>query len=117
MEKKQVYLDVTHLEEKTLHKLEAILEIYQKFTGENPRKVPMKIFPAVHYSMGGMWVDWPATGDEDRFSRYRQMTNLTGLLLLVNVNFNIMEQIGWGPILFYHVYTVVWLLLTKSFFI
>lgn len=77
--KKQVYLDLTHLEEKTLHKLEAILEIYQKFTGENPREVPMKIFPAVHYTMGGMWVDWPATGDDDRFERYRQMTNITGL--------------------------------------
>ena len=77
--KKQVYLDVTHLDEKTLHKLESILEIYQKFTGEDPRKVPMKIFPAVHYTMGGMWVDWPATGDDDRFDRYRQMTNLTGL--------------------------------------
>lgn len=77
--KRQVYLDLTHLEEKTLHKLESILEIYQKFTGEDPRKVPMKIFPAVHYTMGGMWVDWPATGDSDRFERYRQMTNITGL--------------------------------------
>jgi succinate dehydrogenase / fumarate reductase flavoprotein subunit len=77
--KKQVYLDLTHLDEKALHKLESILEIYQKFTGEDPRKVPMKIFPAVHYTMGGMWVDWPATGDEDRFSRYRQMTNIKGL--------------------------------------
>ncbi len=77
--KKQVYLDVTHLNEKALHKLESILEIYQKFTGEDPRKVPMKIFPAVHYTMGGMWIDWPATGDEDRFTRYRQMTNIKGL--------------------------------------
>lgn len=77
--KKQVYLDLTHLDEKTMHKLESILDIYQKFTGENPRKVPMKIFPAVHYTMGGMWIDWPATGDEDRFTRYRHMTNLTGL--------------------------------------
>lgn len=77
--KKQVYLDLTHLPEKTIHKLESILEIYQKFTGEDPRKVPMKIFPAVHYTMGGMWIDWPATGDDDRFERYRQMTNLEGL--------------------------------------
>ncbi len=38
----------------------------------------MKIFPAVHYSMGGAWVDWPAAGDPDRFERYRQMTNLPG---------------------------------------
>jgi len=76
--KKQVYLDLTHLPEKTLHKLEAILEIYEKFTGEDPRKVPMKIFPAVHYTMGGAWVDWPAADDEDREERFRQMTNIPG---------------------------------------
>jgi len=74
----QVYLDVTHLPEETLHKLEAILEIYHKFTGEDPRKVPMKIFPAVHYSMGGAWVDWPASDDPDRNTRFRQMTNIEG---------------------------------------
>ncbi len=77
--KKQVYLDLTHLDEKTHHKLEAILDIYQKFTGDDPRKVPMKIFPAVHYTMGGIWVDWPATGDADRMERYRHMTNIPGL--------------------------------------
>jgi succinate dehydrogenase / fumarate reductase flavoprotein subunit len=38
----------------------------------------MKIFPAVHYSMGGAWVDWPAADDPDRWNRYRQMTNLPG---------------------------------------
>ena len=74
----QVYLDMTHLPEKTLHKVESVLEIYQKFTGEDPRKVPMKIFPAVHYSMGGAWVDWPAADDPDRMSRFRQMTNIPG---------------------------------------
>lgn len=74
----QVYLDVTQLPQEKLHKLESILEIYEKFTGEDPRKVPMKIFPAVHYSMGGAWVDWPAVEDSDRFDRYRQMTNLPG---------------------------------------
>ncbi|NGX55662.1 MAG: Fumarate reductase flavoprotein subunit [Chlamydiae bacterium] len=73
-----VYLDVTHLPEETLQKLEAILDIYVKFSGEDPRKVPMKIFPAVHYSMGGAWVDWPAADDPDRMSRYRQMTNIEG---------------------------------------
>ncbi len=73
-----VYLDVTHLPEETLQKLEAILEIYVKFSGEDPRKVPMKIFPAVHYSMGGAWIDWPAADDPDRMSRYRQMTNIEG---------------------------------------
>jgi succinate dehydrogenase / fumarate reductase flavoprotein subunit len=74
----QVYLDITELPEEKKHKLEAVLEIYQKFTGEDPRTVPMKIFPAVHYSMGGAWVDWPAADAPDRFSRFRQMTNLKG---------------------------------------
>lgn len=74
----QVYLDVSHLSEERKHKLEAILEIYKKFTGEDPRKVPMRIFPAVHYSMGGGWVDWPAVDDPDRHSRFRQMTNIPG---------------------------------------
>lgn len=74
----QVYLDVTHLPEATLHKLDSVLEIYSQFTGENPHKVPMRIFPAVHYSMGGAWVDWPAVDDSDRESRYRHMTNLLG---------------------------------------
>ncbi len=74
----QVYLDVSHLSPEKKHKLESILEIYQKFTGEDPRKVPMRIFPAVHYSMGGGWVDWPAADDPDRETRFRQMTNLKG---------------------------------------
>lgn len=74
----QVYLDVSHLSPEKIHKLESILEIYQKFTGEDPRKVPMRIFPAVHYSMGGGWVDWPAADDPDRDTRFRQMTNLKG---------------------------------------
>lgn len=74
----QVYLDVTHLPEKTLHKLEAVLDIYRKFTGFNPRKIPMKIFPAVHYSMGGAWVDYPSCDDDDRMERFRHMTNLPG---------------------------------------
>ncbi|MDP1608241.1 MAG: succinate dehydrogenase flavoprotein subunit [Chlamydiales bacterium] len=76
--KSQVYLDVTHLPPEKLHKLEAILEIYQKFMGTDPRKTPMKIYPAVHYTMGGAWVDWPAADDPDRWTRYRQMTNLVG---------------------------------------
>ncbi|WP_020153749.1 succinate dehydrogenase flavoprotein subunit [Caldibacillus debilis] len=63
-----VYLDVSHLDPKELDvKLGGIIEIYEKFMGEDPRKVPMKIFPAVHYSMGGLWVD------------YDQMTNIPGL--------------------------------------
>ena len=75
----QVFLDVSHLSEEKLRKISSILEIYKKFTGDDPAKVPMKIFPAVHYSMGGAWVDWPAAEDPDRFDRYRQMTNIPGL--------------------------------------
>jgi succinate dehydrogenase / fumarate reductase flavoprotein subunit len=53
-----VYLDVTHLSRETLdRKLEGILEIYEKFCGVDPRKEPMKVFPAMHYTMGGIWVN------------------------------------------------------------
>ncbi|MWC26814.1 succinate dehydrogenase flavoprotein subunit [Paenibacillus sp. MMS18-CY102] len=63
-----VYLDLSHKDPKELDvKLGGIIEIYEKFVGDDPRKLPMKIFPAVHYSMGGMWVD------------YNQMTNVPGL--------------------------------------
>lgn len=63
-----VYLDLTHKDPKELDvKLGGILEIYEKFTGDDPRKVPMKIFPGVHYSMGGLWVD------------INQATNIPGL--------------------------------------
>ncbi len=76
--KSQVFLDVSHLSKEKQYKLDAVLDIYQKFTGVDPRKMPMKIFPAVHYSMGGAWVDWPAADDSDRMQRFRQMTNLPG---------------------------------------
>jgi succinate dehydrogenase / fumarate reductase flavoprotein subunit len=78
----QVYLDVSHLSDEKKKKLAAILDIYEKFTGENARKVPMRIFPAVHYSMGGAWVDWPAADDPDRYTRYRQMTNIPGCFVI-----------------------------------
>ncbi|MDE3047719.1 MAG: FAD-binding protein, partial [Verrucomicrobiota bacterium] len=76
--KMQVHLDVTHLPPEIHHKLDSVLDIYQKFTGENPRKKPMKICPGVHYTMGGAWVDWPSADDPDRLERFRQMTNLPG---------------------------------------
>ncbi len=76
--KLQVYLDVTHLPPETHQKLDSVLEIYHKFTGDDPRKKPMKICPGVHYTMGGAWVDWPAADDPDRWERFRQMTNLKG---------------------------------------
>ncbi|WP_438016765.1 succinate dehydrogenase flavoprotein subunit [Sorangium sp. So ce315] len=57
----EVYLDLTHKDEKFLRaKLAGILEIYEKFAGTDPYKSPMKVFPAVHYSMGGLWVDYEA---------------------------------------------------------
>src|SRR5947199_6308714 len=52
-----VYLDVSHLDPIMLErKVGGVLEIYEKFVGEDPTKVPMKIFPGMHYSMGGIWV-------------------------------------------------------------
>jgi succinate dehydrogenase / fumarate reductase flavoprotein subunit len=64
-----VYLDVTHIPRETLdRKLEGILEIYEKFLGVNPRTEPMKVFPAMHYTMGGIWVN-----GED------QATNVSGI--------------------------------------
>lgn len=63
-----VYLDLTHIDRETLNrKLEGILEIYEKFVGDDPRDTPMKIFPGMHYTMGGLWVD------------FNQMTNIPGV--------------------------------------
>jgi succinate dehydrogenase / fumarate reductase flavoprotein subunit len=53
-----VYLDVTHIPRETLdRKLEGILEIYEKFIGVDPRVEPMKVFPGMHYTMGGIWIN------------------------------------------------------------
>ncbi|MGH9503899.1 MAG: succinate dehydrogenase flavoprotein subunit [Terriglobales bacterium] len=66
--KPMVYLDLTHIDRKVLdRKLEGILEIYEKFVGDDPRDTPMKIFPGMHYTMGGMWVD------------FTQATNISGI--------------------------------------
>jgi succinate dehydrogenase / fumarate reductase, flavoprotein subunit len=66
--KPMVYLDLTHIDRKILdRKLEGILEIYEKFVGDDPRDVPMKIFPGMHYTMGGLWVD------------FTQATNVPGI--------------------------------------
>jgi len=86
----QVYLDITQLHkdrggpftrEQINDKLEGVLEIYEKFMREDPITVPMRIYPAVHYTMGGLWVDYALNGDgswnvdEPR----NQMTNIAGL--------------------------------------
>ena len=64
-----VYLDISHIDPKILEeKLKGIIEIYEKFVGEEPSKVPMRVFPAVHYTMGGIYID------------SRQMSNVPGIL-------------------------------------
>src|SRR6187431_1779104 len=53
-----------------------LFDMYEKITGENPYEVPMRIYPAVHYTMGGLWVD------------YELMTNIKGLYSLGEANFS-----------------------------
>ena len=77
-----VYLDLTHISRSELdRKLGGILEIYEKFQGVDPREVPMKIFPAVHYSMGGLWADYERTaeGGLQPGSPINQQTNIPNL--------------------------------------
>src|ERR1700688_1722354 len=53
-----VYLDVSHIDRETFDRqLEGILESYEKFFGIDPREEPMKVFPGMHYTMGGIWVN------------------------------------------------------------
>src|SRR3982751_3535127 len=74
----QVYLDVSHIPADVLdRKLGAILEIYEMFVGDDPRFVPMRIFPGVHYSMGGLWVD------------FEQRTNIPGLFAAGECDYSI----------------------------
>lgn len=53
-----------------------LFDMYEKITGENPYEVPMRIYPAVHYTMGGIWVD------------YELMTTIPGLYALGEANFS-----------------------------
>ena len=53
-----------------------LFEMYEKITGENPYKLPMKIYPAVHYTMGGLWVD------------YNLESNIPGLFVTGEANFS-----------------------------
>ncbi len=80
-----VYLDLTHIPREELdRKLGGILSIYEKFQGVDPRDVPMKIFPAVHYSMGGLWVDYERTAEGGLVagSPRNQQTNVPGLFAI-----------------------------------
>ncbi len=53
-----------------------LFDMYKRITGENPYRVPMRIYPAIHYTMGGLWVD------------YNLMSNLPGLHVLGEANFS-----------------------------
>jgi succinate dehydrogenase / fumarate reductase flavoprotein subunit len=85
-----VYLDLTHLpREKLDRRLGGILEIYEKFVGDDPRDVPMKVFPAMHYSMGGLWVDFEASADGALApaSPRNHQTNVPGLFAVGEVDY------------------------------
>jgi succinate dehydrogenase / fumarate reductase flavoprotein subunit len=76
-----VYLDfadaIKRLGEDTIRERYGnLFEIYHKITGENAYKVPMRIYPAVHYTMGGLWVD------------YNLMSNVPGLHVIGEANFS-----------------------------
>lgn len=88
--KQQVYLDITHLHksrggpytrDQINDKLEGVLEIYEKFMSVDPIDNPMKIYPAVHYTMGGLWVDYERghEGVLDLDSPRNQMCSIPGL--------------------------------------
>jgi len=79
----RVYLDLTHLPRDFVRRrLGSILEIYESFTGQDPCETPMEIFPAPHYSMGGLWVDWEkdqTTGGMKHGSPRNHQTTIPGL--------------------------------------
>ena len=77
-----VYLDLTHIPRAELdRKLGGILEIYEKFQGVDPRVEPMRIFPAVHYSMGGLWADYAKSAEGGLIAGdpRNHMTSIEGL--------------------------------------
>src|SRR5258706_10800391 len=76
-----VYLDfadaIKRLGEHTIRERYGnLFEVYEKITGEDAHKVPMRIYPAVHYTMGGLWVD------------YDLMSNVPGLFVIGEANFS-----------------------------
>jgi succinate dehydrogenase / fumarate reductase flavoprotein subunit len=76
-----VYLDfadaISRLgEDKIAERYGNLFEMYERITGENPYKVPMRIYPAVHYTMGGLWVD------------YNLMSTIPGLFVAGEANFS-----------------------------
>jgi succinate dehydrogenase / fumarate reductase flavoprotein subunit len=76
-----VYLDfadaIKRLGEETIRERYGnLFEVYGKITGENAYQIPMRIYPAVHYTMGGLWVD------------YNLMSNIPGLFVIGEANFS-----------------------------
>jgi succinate dehydrogenase / fumarate reductase flavoprotein subunit len=76
-----VYLDfadaIKRLGEQTIsERYGNLFEVYEKITGENAYRVPMRIYPAIHYTMGGLWVD------------YSLMSNVPGLFVIGEANFS-----------------------------
>src|SRR6184192_1936772 len=76
-----VYLDFTDAIERLGRQTIAerygnLFEVYEKITGENAYDIPMRIYPAVHYTMGGLWVD------------YNLMSNVPGLFVIGEANFS-----------------------------
>ncbi|KAB2659778.1 MAG: fumarate reductase/succinate dehydrogenase flavoprotein subunit [Verrucomicrobia bacterium] len=76
-----VYLDFSDAikrlgESKIRERYDNLFVMYERITGENAYKVPMRIYPAVHYTMGGLWVD------------YHLMSNIPGLFVLGEANFS-----------------------------
>ena len=90
-----VYLDLGDVvqqigREKVLAKLEGILEIYEKFVGTDPLAEPMKIFPAVHYTMGGLWCGYTKddkSGGLKAGAPNNFMTNIPGLYAMGEASF------------------------------
>jgi succinate dehydrogenase / fumarate reductase, flavoprotein subunit len=79
--KEQVYLDFTNVikrdgEAAVKAKYGNLFDMYQRITGESPYEMPMRIYPAVHYTMGGLWVD------------YNLQSSIPGLFVLGEANFS-----------------------------
>jgi succinate dehydrogenase / fumarate reductase flavoprotein subunit len=76
-----VYLDFTEAFKRLGHqgmreRYDNLFEMYERITGEDPYKVPMRIYPAIHYTMGGLWVD------------YQLMSTIPGLFVIGEANFS-----------------------------
>jgi len=85
-----VYLDVTHIPASTLDaKIKGVMEIYEKFVGDDPRHHPMIIFPGMHYSMGGLYVTFEPGPNLEPLpgSPRNQATNLPGLYAAGEVDY------------------------------